>query len=294
MTIDELLGQGSERLTAAGLTGARAESALLLGALLDLDRLALYARGDQKVPAEIADEFHRRIERRAAGEPAAYILGFRDFYEHRFRVTPDVLIPRPETERLVDFALEAGLPEPARVLDLCCGSGCVGISIQAARPDWQVVCSDLSPAALAVARANARAICGAEASAADRPVFFQGDLFAALAAAPETVAPDPDLGGAFHAILCNPPYIHPDEAADLDPGLAFEPGLALFHADPLELGRRILRDALDWLAPGGHLALETGPRWTADLLALARELYAVARIETDPGGLERFLIARRS
>ena len=279
MTIEDLLREGTTELGAAGLTEAGAEAALLLGDLLGLDRLGLRARGEHPVPGQIAVAFRERMARRAQHEPAAYILGYRDFYKHRFRVTSAVLIPRPETEFLVERALEADLPTGARVLDLCCGSGCVGTSLQRERPNWHLTCSDISAPALALARENALAICGPDAAEAGRPTFVESDLF-------ENIS-----HRDFHAILCNPPYIHPDEARGLDPGLSYEPSGALYHPDPEAFSLRILSEAAERLVPGGLLVLESGPRWTRILATRARSSYKNVRIETDLAGLERTLVA---
>ncbi len=279
MNVDEALTEGAACLRQAGLRESRAEAAVLLGDLLNLDRLGLFARGTDNIPEATLSKFRERIQRRGLREPAAYILGYRDFYKFRFLVDPGVLIPRPETETLVELALNAGLPEQSRVLDLCCGSGCVGISIQRERPAWQVVCADLSPAALQVARQNASLICGADSVARRRPDLVESDLFSALE-------------GRFEAIVCNPPYIHPDERAALDPDLAREPDMALFHSDPLALAEKILAGARERLGPGGLLAIESAPRWLENLSRAAEFIFPENRILADLNGLERFLVAR--
>lgn len=185
------------------------------------------------------------VARRAAGEPVAYILGWREFHGHRFRVTRDVLIPRPDTETLVDAAL-AVLPEgrPWRVLDLGTGSGCVAISIALARPQARVVATDASAAALEVARANAAAL------GAGNVFFFQGDWYGALAGSATQ---------RFDLIVSNPPYIAAGDAHLAEGDLRFEPSGALTPGgDGLCALRTLIVGAPAHLTPGGWLLVEHG------------------------------------
>ena len=279
ISIAALLREGAERLRAAGLSDGRAEAALLLGDLLSMDRLRMLAAEDDGVAAEHATAFRERIARRAGHEPVAYILGYRDFYNARFRVNPGVLIPRPETEALAELALQARhLPTDARVLDLCCGSGCVGISLQQARPDWRVTCSDISTAALAVARENGDTILGTDR---EWPAYIHSDLFAELD------------DSRFDAILCNPPYIHPEEAGDLARDLTFEPDTALYHSDPLAFNERIVFESAERMDADGLFVLETSPRWTARLREVAASVLHDVRVLSDLGGLERIITGRK-
>lgn len=185
------------------------------------------------------------VARRVAGEPVAYILGWREFHGHRFAVTPDVLIPRPDTETLVDAALRV-LPEgqAVRVLDLGTGSGCVAISIALARPAATVVATDASVAALVVARGNAEALCARNVS------WLQGDWYAAL----EGEAPQ-----RFDLIVSNPPYIAAADPHLAEGDLRAEPAAALSPGgDGLDAIRTIIAGAPAHLRPGGWLLVEHG------------------------------------
>jgi len=197
------------------------------------------------------------VARRAAGEPVAYILGWREFHGHRFEVTPDVLIPRPDTETLVDAAL-AVLPEgrPLRVLDLGTGSGCVAISIALARSLAAAVATDVSAAALAVAARNAQAL------GADNVRLVRGDWYGALGG---------ELEEPFDLIVSNPPYIAAADPHLAEGDLCAEPAAALSpDGDGLDALRAIIAGAPTHLRPGGWLLVEHG--WdqggaVADLLA---------------------------
>ncbi len=290
--IEGLLGPAVEQLRRAGIPSPRFEAELLLADLLGVDRLMLRGRSieerlaDTGLAAATAANFAERVRRRATGEPLAHITGRKEFYGRVFRVNADVLVPRPETELLVDELLNPSdarepLPIGARVLDLCCGSGCIGLSLLAERPDLDLSLSDVSPAALAVARENLQALF-ASGEQQSRCRFLESDLYANL---PDT---------QFDAIACNPPYIHPDERAGLGPGVAnFDPALALFHDDPPALYREILIESYKRLVFGGAVVLELGSRWAAELLDFAGEVYEYARIRKDYAGIDRVLIAGR-
>ncbi|MDT3736762.1 MAG: peptide chain release factor N(5)-glutamine methyltransferase [Denitratisoma sp.] len=227
---------------AAALEEARAaiplrEARLLLCHVLGVSHAALEAHPEGKVSLQDTARFRELAARRAAGEPLAYLTGQREFYGLDFHVTPAVLIPREETELLVDIALE----RPARrILDLGTGSGCLAIAVAKSLPQSEVTAVDVSAAALAVARVNA-----ARHGVAVR--FLQGDWFAPLA------------GERFDLILANPPYV-----AEADPHLAqgdvrFEPHSALAAGpEGLDDIRRIVAGAGAHLAPGGRLYFEHG------------------------------------
>lgn len=231
---------------AAALAAARcrivpAEARLLLGHVLQRSSAWLEAHRDDVLAAAAAREFSMLVERRAAGEPVAYLLGVREFYGRDFTVTPDVLIPRPETELLVDIAKEkVSAGATAAILDLGTGSGCLAITLALELPGTKVMAADLSNAALAVARANAARL-GAEAA------FILSDWFAALPAQ------------RFNLIVANPPYVAAGDPHLSVGDLRFEPiGALTDHADGLAAVRRIIADAPDWLAPGGWLFIEHG------------------------------------
>lgn len=250
---------------------ARLEAQVLAAHSLGVNRAWLIAHGDEPLPPAAAQALSARLARRLAGEPVAYILGRREFHGREFRVTPDVLIPRPETELLVEAAL-ARLPEdrPACVLDLGTGSGCVAISLALERPGCAVTAVDLSPAALAVARDNAARL-GA------RVEFAAGDLFLPL------------QGRRFDLIVGNPPYVAVHDPHLTRGDLRSEPRLALASgADGLDAIRAIAAAAPRHLRPGGHLLLEHGWDQPGAVRALLRAA-GLAEVATlrDLAGLPR-------
>ena len=211
------------------------------------------------------------VRRRVAGEPVAYILGWREFHGHVFRVTPDVLIPRPDTETLVDAALTV-LPDDraTRVLDLGTGSGCVAISIALARPQAEVVATDASAAALAVAAANARAL------GADSMRCIESDWYSAVE-------------GRFDLIVSNPPYIAAGDAHLREGDLRFEPAGALSPGgDGLDALRTIVTGASAHLEPGGWLLMEHGWDQGAEVDAMLAAAGFADRVDhADLGGNHR-------
>lgn len=228
----------------------------------------------QPVPAAAAAAFAAAIAARAARQPVSQITGRRAFWTHDFRVTPDVLDPRPETETLVEAAL--ALPWRS-VLDLGTGSGAILVSLLAARPGTRGTGSDLSPAALAVARENA-ANTGVTAD------FIESDWYGAV-------------GGRFDLIVSNPPYIAAEEMAGLAPEVRdWEPHLALTDgADGLGAYRAICAGAPAHLEPGGHLLVETGPTQGAAVAALMGAAgFSGLRILPDLDGRDRVVCGKLS
>jgi len=207
-------------------------------------------------PGELT-RFRELVKRRRQREPVAYLLGAREFYGRSFLVDRRLLIPRPETELLVDAALTrtSWCSLSTRVLDLCTGSGCVAVSMARERPTACVYATDVSEAALAVGRENAYRL------GAYNVAFAAGDLFGAVPA-----------GKRFDVIASNPPYIASAEIETLAPDVrVFEPRLALDGGtDGLALVRRIVAEAPRWLAPGGALALELAAGEAPDVVALMR------------------------
>lgn len=244
------------RTVAEALVLARArvpasEASLLLAEASGQSRAWLIAHDTDPLLDEVADRFEAWVARRAAGEPVAYILGWREFYGRRFAVGPAVLIPRPETELLVEEGLAAikDVPQP-RILDLGTGSGCIAISLALARPDAQVWAVDFSIDALEIARANAAAL-GAQIE------FVHSDWATDLSARD------------FDLIVSNPPYIAPDDAHLAQGDLRFEPRTALAAADAgLADLRQIVDVAGGLLKSGGMLLCEHG--W--DQAGMVREV----------------------
>ena len=227
---------------------ALAEARLLLGHVLGLERATLHRLGDRAPDAGEMARFEALVARRREGEPMSHLLGYRDFWACRFRVTPDVLDPRPETEALVAEALTAPF---ARVLDLGTGSGAILLSLLGERPAATGLGVDLSPAALAVAKGNAQAL-----GLATRAEFALSDWFAAVP-------------GHFDLIVANPPYIAEAEMPGLSPEVRHEPRMALTPGgDGLAAYRAIAAGAPAHLTPGGRVLLEIGPTQGAAVCAL--------------------------
>jgi release factor glutamine methyltransferase len=258
---------------------ARLEAELLIAHALDIDRLGLFMQLDRPIEAPDVDAARDLLVRRGRREPVAYITGRREFYGRSFEVGPGVLIPRPETELLVDLARER-CPEPAdrRAADLGCGSGCIGVTLALELPGLAVWGFDRSEDALAFTGLNAERL-GAELKLAG------GDGFEALAMA---VAEH----GLFHLLLCNPPYVRPEERADLAPEVRdFEPDLALYApaGDPDSWVRELIARSRELVLPGGHVLVELGADQASRARALAGEFRLEVALHTDLAGIERVL-----
>jgi release factor glutamine methyltransferase len=264
VTVREALTEGSAALKSACLASPALDASLLLAELLGVGRASLAARGPDPLPAESTAAFRRLIERRLGGECVAYILGRKEFRGLDFAVHPAVLVPRPDTETLVEAALEtmrerraARGGEPAagalNVLDLCAGSGAVAVALKHEMPELEVWAADISGEALETAKANAARLLPRNRYTPIR--FRQGDLFDALSSAPECPG-----GYSFALIVSNPPYVPGAEIQNLSPEVQKEPRLALDGGgDGLDIIRNIIAGAPDFLCPGGALLLEADP-----------------------------------
>ena len=247
--------------------------------LLRWDRAGWVAHADEPATAGFLAAYDALVARRTQREPVAYIVGHREFYGREFTVSPAVLIPRPETELIVDFAL-ADLPADrfVRLVDVGTGSGALAVTLAAERPAWHVEAVDLSGEAIDVARRNARAH-----GVAERITFLQGDLL------------QPTLG-LFDAIVSNPPYVARRDARGMSPDVRdHEPHLALFGGeDGTDVPRRLLAQAASRLVPGGWIAMEFGYGQQEVVEAAAREAgLVVERVLEDIQGIARTLVARR-
>lgn len=262
------------------------EARVLLAHALGWPRTALITRADHTLPAEAIERFRTLEARRARGVPIAQIVGSREFFGLDFEVTADVLIPRPETELLVELTLAAleGVAAP-RVVDLGCGSGAIAVSIAHARPDAHVVATDRSAAALAVAQRNARRLLGEAAVSGTPPriSFHQGDWLDALR---QAATPVP---ARFDAIVSNPPYIAAGDPHLVEGDLRFEPPDALTdHADGFDAIRAIAAGAPAWLVDGGVLWIEHGYDQAGAVRALlAANGFDAVCSERDLAGIER-------
>ncbi|HEY8509652.1 MAG TPA: peptide chain release factor N(5)-glutamine methyltransferase, partial [Steroidobacteraceae bacterium] len=194
LTVMAALREGSQRL-AAHSSSAHLDAELLLAHALQTDRTRLKSHPEQVLDADVYRKYRELIERRAHGEPLAYITGFKDFWTLRLAVTPAVLVPRPETELLIERALAVPVPDACRVADLGTGSGAIALALASERPRWQISATDESESALNVARENARLL------GLNRIEWLHGTWFEPLA------------GRRFNLLVSNPPYIAPDDPA---------------------------------------------------------------------------------
>jgi release factor glutamine methyltransferase len=274
-----LLGWTQDFFAKAGVDAPRLTAELLLAEALRCDRVRLYLDFDKPLGPEELARYRELVRRRAAGEPTAYVLGRREFYGRTFRCDPRALVPRPETELLVEAALAAltALPEGGAALDLCTGTGCVGITLALERPSAKVALVDLSPDALALARENAAALAAANVE------LLQGDLYAPLAA-----------DARFDVVVANPPYVPTGELAGLAREVRREPSLALDGgADGLAVARRLVAGAPRRLRPGGTLLVEMHETHGEALVRLCRVAgLAGAEVRRDLAGLPRYVVAR--
>lgn len=267
-------------LARAGL--ARIDARALLEQVSGRPREWLAAHGDEAAPDDAARAFDELAARRRAGEPLAYLLGWREFHGRRFAVGPSVLVPRPETEGLVDAVLARLAPPggpPPQVLDLGTGSGAIAITLALDRPDARLVATDASHEALAIARANARRL-GAPGIA-----WFTGDWWRAL---PADLPP-------FDAVVSNPPYIPDADPHLLDPALRHEPRAALASGlRGLDAIEAIVAGAPGRLADGGWLLLEHGhDQGEAVRERLHRAGFDAVATLADLAGRDRIAIGRR-
>lgn len=258
----------------------------LLSAATGLSRVELYAYYDRLLTPDERAALREGVKRRAAGEPLQYVTGEVAFRHLIVKVRPGVLIPRPETEVLVDTglpAIDAALAErgEAIVVDLCTGSGCIALSVAQERPGARVTAADISPVACVAAADNAERL-----DLAEHVSVCEGDLFSAL---------PPELKGTVDLLISNPPYVPSADVVELPAEVAgFEPHLALDGGeDGLDVYRRILSEALEWLRPHtGVLAVELDERRVRQAAAEALQWYEDVRVVADLAGRDRIVTAR--
>ena len=242
MIVREALAQGGTDLKFAGIETPGLDASLLLAFVLNTNRTSLLAAGTETLSEKVCSAFCELIERRCNGECVAYLIGKKEFRGLEFEVNPSVLVPRPDTETLVDAAL--GIRDAVRVLDLCTGSGAVAISLKNEMPELEIHATDISTEALETAKRNAiRLLPNSKIQ------FYQGDLYNAL----------PDL--KFDLIVSNPPYIPSREIETLSAEVQNEPRIALDGgADGLDIIKRIIDEAPAYLQNCGMLLIEADPR----------------------------------
>ncbi|HSE19744.1 MAG TPA: peptide chain release factor N(5)-glutamine methyltransferase [Pyrinomonadaceae bacterium] len=280
-SIAEVLKEASRMLEGAGVPEARREAGSLLSFVLGKDRTFLISHAEDPVLDDSLDRMRGFVERRAAGEPLQYITGVQDFYGREFSVTPDVLIPRPETELLVEAALEVNTSDDPFICDVGTGSGCIAVTLLCEIPKARAVAVDKSAAALEVAKINA-----AKQAVADRAAFVVSDCFDALVRNEYQ----------FDLIVSNPPYVSESalaglqrEVRDHEPLVALSPG-----ADGLSVIRRLLTDAPAYLKPNGHLLMEIGFDQGEAVRGLVNEaVWSVLEVRPDLQSIPRIVVLEK-
>jgi release factor glutamine methyltransferase len=283
-TIQKLLNWVTEYFTGKGVDSPRLSAEWLLCYVLGLKRIELYTQFSKVVSQEQLSQLHELVKRAGAHEPIAYITGKKEFYSLEFEITKDCLIPRPETELLVERAIEflRTRNNEQNVCDLCTGSGCVAVAIARNFANCRIVATDISDAALAVAEKNV-----AKHGLMNRIKLLQGDLFEPVIAG---------LGPAkFDLIISNPPYVSEHEYEKLAPNVKyFEPKSALAAGpDGLDIIRKIIKEAHQHLMPSGTLMLEIGNEQGPSVLTLLENAgyFDTVKIEKDYSNLDRLAIA---
>jgi release factor glutamine methyltransferase len=281
LTIGALLAQGIDRLrdadgSAASGASHNLDAELLLAHALSMSRTQIKTHPENVPGSERVRRYNELVNRRVTGEPVAYILGYRDFWTLRLAVSPDVLVPRPETELVVERALALGPSGAARAVDLGTGSGAIALALASERPQWAVAATDISEAALGMARANASTL------GLGRVELLKGPWFGPLG------------GRRFDLIASNPPYVAEGDPALQDAALRHEPQIALASGpDGMSALREIVHSAPQYLERRGWLVLEHGSDQAA---AVARELvvrgFGHVRSHRDLAGHERMTEAQ--
>ena len=273
MTLREL----ASRLADAGIDSAKSDTLLIAEKVSGIGRASLMARFDEDISAQPwYAEAESMISRRVSREPLQYILGKWEFYGDVYTVTPACLIPRPETEMLVDYA-RGHLPRGARIADLCCGSGCIGVAV-CRNTDAYCDSVDISKAALGVAIENAESL-----GVSGRIRFHRGDVLSSGA-----------ISGEYDMILSNPPYVKTSELYDLEPELSFEPMLALDGGDDgMIFYRAIVENYKEKLTENGEFVFEIGAGLGGDMTELAHSYGFECRIYNDLSGLPRMAVLGR-
>lgn len=279
LTVLEIIKRTAEFFAGKGIESPRLNAELLIGHALNRKRMQLYLEFERPLAEAELESIRPLVRRRAQHEPLQYILGETEFHGLKLKVDRRALIPRPETELLVELVVAAcGTPPPARILDLGTGSGAIALALAQAFPAAEVTGTDASAEALALAAENAQ-----RTGLAERVRWVQSDWFAALPAGP------------FGLVVANPPYLTAEETAATAPEVrGFEPLTALTAAaDGLADLARIVAGARPFLVPGGLLALETGIAHHARLAALlAAAGFGGIESKRDLTGRDRFVLAR--
>ena len=278
-TVLDILQKTTDFFSGKGVESARLNAELIVGHALGLKRMQLYLQFERLLTEPELERTRPLVRRRGQREPLAYVLGTAEFCGLTLKADRRALVPRPETERLVELLQERCTPAPARVLDLGTGSGCIALALAAAWPGAEVVAVDASDDALALAREN-----GEATGLAARVQWLKSDWFSAV-----------PVDARFDLIVSNPPYLTAEETAAAEPEVrTYEPAAALTAAESgMADLRKIIAEAPRFLAPGGWLAMETGIAQHAELLAdLAKAGLRDGESVKDLAERDRFVFAR--
>ena len=276
-TLLETIDGGTRYLEKRGIEDARRNMQMLVAHQLGCTRMDLYLQFDRPMTEDELAPLREHLKLRGAGVPLQHLLGTVWFHQHEFKTDSRALIPRPETEELVEMILKQ---EPAsegqRVLDMGCGSGVLGLSLASARPGWQVTLADVSAAALALAQENA------ETLEITNTTFTESNLFSAVE-------------GSFHGIAANLPYVPESDRATISREVSHDPDLALFSGtDGLDLIRHFIPEAFAQLVPGGWIALEIGHDQASQVREILQACgFSDIEVKTDLSGIDRFPFARK-
>jgi release factor glutamine methyltransferase len=275
-TVLETLDGGTRYLEQRGVEDARRNMQLLVARQLGCTRMELYLQFDRVLEDGELAPLRESLKRRGAGIPLQHLLGSVGFHRHEFKVDARALIPRPETEELAEWILSWDLPPGQRILDMGCGSGVLGLTLAAERPDWDLTLAEVSADALSLARENAVLL------ETGNVCLLESDLFSALE-------------GDFDGIVANLPYVAEADRSTLSRELSHDPALALFGGvDGLDVIRRFISDAYHHLRPGAWLVLEIGHDQASQVTEfLHASSFTAIEVKTDLSGIARFPFARR-
>ena len=286
VTLAEAINNAATLLSTAGITNARLDAEVLLSHIILKDRVWLITHRDDVLDDNHQREFADVIQRRTRREPLQHIIGNQEFWGLEFIVSPDVLIPRPETEFIIEAALAIAQDRntPVRIIDLCTGSGCIAVSLAKELTAARVIATDASEKALTVARENTR-----RHGVSEHIRFLLGDLFEPLE--------ELDIRGQIDIIVSNPPYVQAGDLSTLQPEVRdYEPEMALIAGpEGTEMAKRIIRLAPEYLKKNGALIMEMG-LGQADALTRMVEAtgaYGDRELLKDLAGIERVIIARK-
>ncbi len=275
-TLLETIDGGTRYLEKRDIADARRTMQMLVARQLGCTRMDLYLKFDRLMEESELIPLRENLKKRGEGIPLQHLLGTIYFHKHEFKTDARALIPRPETEELAEWILSWELPVNQQVLDMGCGSGVLGLTLAAARPNWDVTLADISLDALALARENNQALDTINTS------FVQSDLFS-------------EIGSGFDGIVANLPYVPETDRATLSREVMHDPPLALFSgADGLDLIRRFIPAAFQRLKPGGWLVLEIGHDQASQVTEILKtSAFTAIEVKTDLSGIARFPFARR-